>query len=257
MTRTPIHEIPGLPQPLTAFTRDARLFDSSCSKNARVWFADVGGGFYIKRAAAGSLRTEAEMTAFFHSSGLGAQVMAFLPGEEYDWLVTRAIPGEDCLADQYLQDPKRLSELLGQLLRLLHGTDTTGCPVPDRNERYAATALRNHDAGIASPRFMGFSSAEEAWELVKQNPAILDSRVLLHGDYCLPNVMLDNWRFSGFIDVDCGGIGDRHIDLLWGCWSLLYNLKEARWCSLFLDAYGRQDVDTEKLRILAAFEVFG
>jgi kanamycin kinase len=70
-------------------------------------------------------------------------------------------------------------------------------------------------------------------------------------------VILQNWSFSGFIDVGHGGIGDRHIDLYWGCWSLLYNLKEERWCSRFLDAYGRQDVDVKKLRILDAYEVFG
>ena len=93
--------------------------------------------------------------------------------------------------------------------------------------------------------------------MVQRNLDILDSRVLLHGDYCLPNVMLDNWTFSGFLDVGGGGIGDRHIDLYWGCWSLQFNLKDTRFCSRFLDAYGRQDVDTEKLRILNAFESFG
>lgn len=256
MNRIPIPRIPELPEPLLVYTRDAALFDSSCSENARVWYAGKENGFFIKRAAAGSLKTEADMTVFFHSRGLGTEVMAYLPLEK-DWLVTRAVPGEDCLDRKYQERPKWLSETLGQLLRMLHSTDATGCPVPDRNESYVSTALCNHDAGIASPGFMGFSSAEDAWDVVKHNPDILDSRVLLHGDYCLPNVMLNNWRFSGFIDVGCGGIGDRHIDLFWGCWSILHNLKDSRWCSRFLDAYGRQDVDTEKLRILSAFEVFG
>lgn len=256
MNRTPVESIPGMPELLLAFTCNAALFDSSCSENARVWYADKEGGFYIKRAAPGTLRQEADMAGFFHSRGLGAEVLAYLSLEE-DWMVTRAIPGEDCLHRQYQDDPKRLSALLGQLLRMLHETDPSGCPVPDRNAAYIASALGNHEAGIASPGFVGFSSAEDAWQVVQRNLDILDSRVLLHGDYCLPNVMLHGWRFSGFLDVGGGGVGDRHIDLFWGCWSILYNLKDSRWCSRFLDAYGRQDVDTDKLRILSAFEVFG
>ena len=235
MNRTLVESIPGLPEALQEFTRNAPLFDSSCSENARVWFADRDGGVYIKSASAGALKAEAEMTAFFHSRGLGAEVLAYLPLEK-DWMVTRAIPGEDCLYPPFLGDPKRLSETLGQLLRQLHETDCTGCPVQDLNTSWFSN-VPNH--------------------LRQQYPDLLSSRVLVHGDYCLPNVMLRDWQFSGYIDVGGGGVGDRHLDLYWGCWSILYNLKQERWCSRFLDAYGREDVDTEKLRIIADFEAFG
>lgn len=167
-------------------------------------------------------------------------------------MVTRALPGNDCLHQLYLENPKRLSETLGQLLRQLHETDAPGCPVPDRNRRYIDDTLRRYHS-LPHPSV----PEEEAWQVVQRSLDILDSRVLLHGDYCLPNVMLDNWTFSGFLDVGGGGIGDRHIDLYWGCWSLQFNLKDTRFCSRFLDAYGRQDVDTEKLRILNAYEAFG
>ena len=234
MHKTPVPFIPGCPKKLQEFVQDACLFDSSCSDAAKVWFSDKDGGFYIKSASSGSLKEEADMTAFFHSRKLGAEVLAYHPLEQ-DWLVTRAIPGEDCLHAAYLNDPRRLSETLGQLLRQLHEADASGCPYADRNEtRYAhiPAALR------------------------QQYPDLLTGQVLLHGDYCLPNVMLHNWQFSGFIDVDSGGIGDRHIDLYWGCWSILYNLKETRWCSRFLDAYGREDIEITKLHILNRFELY-
>ncbi len=32
----------------------------------------------------------------------------------------------------------------------------------------------------------------------------------------------------GFIDLGNGGVGDRHIDLFWGAWTLFYNLKTDR-----------------------------
>ena len=94
MHKTPVPFIPGCPKKLQEFVQDACLFDSSCSDAAKVWFSDKDGGFYIKSASSGSLKEEADMTAFFHSRKLGAEVLAYHPLEQ-DWLVTRAIPGED------------------------------------------------------------------------------------------------------------------------------------------------------------------
>ena len=69
--------------------------------------------------------------------------------------------------------------------------------------------------------------------------------------------MLDNWRFSGFIDLDNGGVGDRHIDIFWGIWTLQFNLGTNEYASRFIDAYGRERVDKDMLRLVAACESFG
>lgn len=79
---------------------------------------------------------------------------------------------------------------------------------------------------------------------------------LLHGDYCLPNILLDDWKFSGFIDLGGSGVGDRHIDIFWGVWTLFFNLKSNAYYERFLDTYGREAVEPEILRTVAAFEVF-
>ena len=69
--------------------------------------------------------------------------------------------------------------------------------------------------------------------------------------------MLDNWNFSGFIDLGNGGVGERHVDLFWGAWTLNFNLGTDEYRARFLDAYGRDKIDEEKLRVIAAAEVFG
>ena len=100
-------------------------------------------------------------------------------------------------------------------------------------------------------------TADEAYATVMQCRSLLQRDCLLHGDYCLPNILLDGWRFSGFIDLGNGGVGDRHIDLFWGVWTLQYNLKTPRYGSRFLDAYGRDKVDEALLTAIAAAECFG
>ena len=69
--------------------------------------------------------------------------------------------------------------------------------------------------------------------------------------------MLDSWKLSGFVDVGNGGIGDRHIDVFWGIWTLWFNLGTDKYRDRFIDAYGRDKIDENILKIIAAAEVFG
>jgi kanamycin kinase len=261
MNRTPITVNPEqFPESVRHLLAGAQVYDSSCSPEARVYFVDKEEGFYLKTASKGSLQKEATLTAFYHKKGLAAQVLAY-EQRETDWLLTRAVPGEDCLYRQYIDDPERICDTTAELLRRLHDTDFTGCPVLDRTGDYIATVTENYRLGkwdeSLFPDNWGYRSAEEAWAVVQEFSSALKSDTLLHGDYCLPNIMLNNWNFSGFIDLGNGGVGDRHIDLFWGTWSLFFNLKTDTYRERFLDVYGRDRFDPEILGAIGAFEVFG
>ena len=248
------------PQRLHPLLEKSRVFDSSCSPEARVWFVDTGPGFYLKRSPAGTLKTEGEMDRFFHDKGFGPRVEDYFT-ETHDWLLTEAVPGEDCTHPRYLEDPKRLCETTATLLRRLHETQINGCPVPNRTETYLKTVERGFTLEKWEPElFAGcwdFSGPEEAIALVKERACHLKQDTLLHGDYCLPNIMLRDWALSGFIDLGCGGVGDRHIDILWGVWTLQFNLHTNKWKDRFLDAYGRESLEEEMLPMLAACEMLG
>lgn len=235
------------------------IYDSSCSAQASVYFIDAEGGLFLKRAPKGALAREAAMTRFFHEIGLGAHVLAY-ESHEYDWLLTRRIAGEDCTHAAYRANPQRLCDVTAEQLRRLHDTPCIGCPVPNRTAEYLSQAAENYAAKRYDidlfPDNWGYSTPEEAWQVVEENGKYLKNDTLLHGDYCLPNIILNNWNFSGFIDLDTSGVGDRHVDIFWGIWSLWFNLKTDAFRDRFLDVYGRQDVREELLRVIAAIEVF-
>lgn len=102
-----------------------------------------------------------------------------------------------------------------------------------------------------------FKDADSAYRFVEENAGLLRSDVLIHGDYCLPNIMLDGWKFSKFIDLGNGGIGDRHVDLFWGAWTLNFNLGTDEYRDSFFDAYGRDAIDPLTIRVIEAAEYFG
>ena len=246
------------PEEFHPYLERAVIYDSSCSPEARVYFLDVDGGLYLKTSSGGSLKKEALMDDYFFKKGLGAPEVVKYSSGERDWLLTSRVSGEDCTHSDYLSDPKRLCDLLATKLRELHKTDFSLCPIMNHKENYIATVERNYRAGQYDlSYFDGASTADEAFGILQDGKSLLKSDTLLHGDYCLPNIMLDNWRFSGFIDLGNGGVGDRHVDLFWGAWTLNFNLGTDEYRQRFFDAYGRDRVDEDVIKIIGAAEAFG
>ena len=261
MKRTLIEKIPFiLPPELDELCRGADIYDSSSSPEARVYYIDKGEGMYLKKAASGTLMREAQMTEYFHSRGMGAEVLCYLKGE-CDILVTSRVTGEDCTHADYIRDPKRLCDTIAAALRELHEMSYDLCPVMNRTEEYLRTVHENYRTGNYDtshfPDSFGYRSASEAYAVLSANAGALRSDTLIHGDYCLPNIILNGGKLSGFIDLGNGGVGDRHIDLFWGAWTLWFNLGTDSYRERFFDAYGRDKVDAELIKTVAAAEVFG
>lgn len=261
MTRTLIDRIPlELPLEIERFISGARVYDSSSSPEARVYFIDKGEGYFLKSAGRAALGNEARMDRYFHTKELGAEVLSYTSGE-CDLLLTSRLAGDDCTHEIYLSEPKRLCDRLAEELRRLHELDFDSCPIKNRTAEYLELAKENYRTGNYDkshfPDSFGYRTADEAFAVLTESASGLRSDVLVHGDFCLPNVILNGWQLSGFIDLGNGGIGDRHIDLFWGAWTLLFNLKTDKYRERFFDAYGRDKIDTEMLKTVAAAEVFG
>jgi len=261
MNLKPINiDISAYPAELQALLSDASLYDSSCSVEARVIFIEKDGGYFLKSASKGNLEREATMMRFFHEKGLSANVLAYI-SDEQDWLLTEKIHGDDCIAATYLEQPERLCDIVAEQLVMLHEIDFTNCSFMSHTEQNLAMATRNKQNGTYDktrfPDSWGYTSEDEAWEVIVKLGGLLKTDTLLHGDYCLPNIILNNWEFSGFIDLGQSGVGDRHFDLFWGMWSLSWNLKTDKYRERFFDAYGRGKIEEDMLRLVAAVEVFG
>jgi aminoglycoside 3'-phosphotransferase II len=95
-------------------------------------------------------------------------------------------------------------------------------------------------------------------ELLSMVPAREDL-VLVHGDFCLPNVLLTTFGervdVTGLIDCGRAGIGDRHQDLALAIRSLTYNLGPAS-VAPFLSAYDGPRIDEGTLEFFTILDEF-
>lgn len=246
------------PKAIQAFMKNSKTYDSSCSELARVIYSD--NGCFIKISPKGTLKREAVETEYMNSLGLSPKVLTYL-SDDQDYLVTEKLQGSDCLDFKYLENPKKLCDTLAQTLKMLHSTDYSNCPIQNHKDNYLKLVKQNYISGnYDKTNFLdsfGYASAEEAYKVVIDNSHLLESNTLLHGDYCLPNIILNDWKFSGFIDIGNGGVGDKHVDLFWGLWTLQYNLKTNQYFNRFIDAYGKNSINLDMLKLVAACEVFG
>jgi kanamycin kinase len=259
MTLKPITpDIDTYPAELHPFLTGAKLYDSSGHSGESTIFMDKDAGYFLKSAPTGSLERSATMTRYFHGKGLTTDILAYI-SDDRDWLLTEKIRGDDCIAAKYLDQPVKLCDTLAERLSALHRLDVADCPVQNHTEPYLSLAEDNKRSGKFDEGMLPkcIKGIEEAWAFVEKNKHLLKNNTLLHGDFCLPNIILDDWAFSGFIDLGYAGVGDRHVDVFWGIWSLGFNLKTDKYRERFIEVYGRHKVDEDVLRLVAAIEVFG
>lgn len=210
--------INDFPSELHYVFENANIYDSSSHPTMTVLYSD--NGYYVKIAEKNSLLKDAEITKLFYRNGMGVELVSYVSGKK-DYMVTRPAKGEDCT--HYLNNPERLCEVLCEAMKFLHSRPIANVPISSCMETYADFSFMKHDTFI-------------------------------HGDFCLPNIILDNWKFSTFIDVGLAGAGDRHIDIYWATWSLKYNLKTDKYTEYFLDLYGRDNFDKDILRKVTEIE---
>jgi aminoglycoside phosphotransferase len=169
------------------------------------------------------------------------EVLLFIPEEAADYLLLSEIPGAPASDDALKQDVPRLIEQLADGLHTIHGLPIEDCPFPAQSDLKIETARqRMLDKLIDESDFDEIRHGETAeklfGELVATAPAEEDL-VFTHGDYCLPNVLLENGKVSGFVDWGNAGIADRYQDIALLARSVRYNFS-ADWTKFLFDTLG-------------------
>lgn len=228
-----------------------------------LWAAQ-GPHSFLKIAPRHALTTLADDTArlaWLASRLPTPQVLAYCEVAHSCYLLTSVIPGVDCatLAEQEGTDIAQLVRLLAAGLRQFHAVAVDDCPfdyrLPPEMERVRVRIDRGLlDERGFDGRWQGRTVDDLFAELLATAPAGEDL-VLTHGDYCLPNILLDGDRVSGFVDLGRAGVGDRYRDLALARRSLIRNCGAA-WVPLFFTEYGLPQPDEAKLTFYELLDEF-
>lgn len=223
----------------------------------------LSGGRYLKISTSPDLdlRPEKERLAWLAGRLPVPELLYFSAEDSRQYLLISEIPGLPAFDAHFKGEAARIAALLAEGLRLIHGVDVRGCPFDRRNDVMIETAHTRLVQGLCDdlrldPVRRGRDGQELFAQLVETCPPVEDL-VFAHGDYCLPNILIDpdRWTLNGFIDWGSAGIADRYLDLALAARSLTFNFG-AEWVQPFFDAYGLDEPDLAKVEFYQLLDEF-
>jgi aminoglycoside 3'-phosphotransferase-2 len=170
------------------------------------------------------------------------EALAFVETDDRAFLLLTAIPGTNTTDDSYHSDVVGMVRELAAGLRLIHATPANDCPFDHRLAAQIERARARLEAGLVRADdfdhvHQGRDAHELFAELLERAAVEQEDVVLTHGDACLPNVLLEDRRLSGFCDVGRLGLSDRYRDLALAARSLARNWG-SEYVPLLFEAYG-------------------
>jgi aminoglycoside 3'-phosphotransferase II len=177
-----------------------------------------------------------------------------------EWLLTTALAGTDATNPEHHVDVECLVRTLGAGLRRFHDeVPVDDCPFDGCTATALDRARARVEAGLVDESDFGVihrgMSAVELFEMVASRVPGDDDLVVLHGDYCVPNVVLADRAITGYLDVGRAGVGDRHRDLGIACRSIAHNFG-GHAVGVFVDAYGIDRPDLARLDFFVMLDEF-
>jgi kanamycin kinase len=170
------------------------------------------------------------------------EVVALEEYEDATVLLTEALPGHDAVHPAWRSDLPALVRALGRGLRAFHeAVGEEWCPFRFDLARALAHVEQRVETGDIDPcgfhdQHAHLTGAVALAELEATAPDDEDL-VVCHGDFCPPNVVLQEGRVTGYVDLGELGAADRWWDIAVGAWSVGWNFGEELE-PLFYDSYG-------------------
>ncbi len=244
-----------LPQPLDDLVEGyvwRGEVDSQSPSSVYRLTADARPPLIVKIQKAGhveSLADEADRLDWLvQTSVAGPERVLFMAEGDREWLVMTVVKGANALAVQAPADTIVAAMAVG--LRQVHALDPSSCPFDESLDLKLERARVNVEQGLVDETAFDDMhighTARDLLAIALADRPVMEDIVVTHGDACLPNVMMQDERFAGF--VDCGRLGraDRYQDLAIACRNIASRLG-ASWVQPFLDRYGVTAPDHERL----------
>jgi len=188
-----------LPKKISLYVKDLKLNKTTYGRSGDITYL-VSNKYVLKISLNhNNLFREYEKTKWISMYMNGIKPICFYKGKKYSYFLREALNGESLISKNILNNPNKLISYIKEAFDILKGFDDIKCP---------------------------FISSENS------------GNDFVHGDLCLPNIIVANDHVIGFIDLENIGLGDRLYDLSWLIWSFEYNLKTSDYTDKLLDTIG-------------------
>lgn len=206
-----------------------------------------------------SLQPEAERLSWLQGKLSVPAVLDYRIANNQEILWMTSVPGFHAANPIWTDKLQEMVESMARGLRAIHSLAISDCPFDHRNvSRVEEARLQLQNGWVDEEDFDSHRrdlSAVELFTQLEETMPANEDLVFTHGDYCLPNIVLDQKMKFGFIDWGRAGIADRYQDIALAVRSLRSNWGE-KWGDVFLEAYGLAKPDWGKIAFYQLLDEF-
>ena len=254
-----------VPAPIQPFVKDRTWSRITIGKSPADTFRldrDGQAALYLKvslKSHRSELLRERERINWLRGKLPVPEVIRYTADDLNEYLLLTALPGRDAASLTGDEPNENIVRWLATGLRMIHALPVAECPFDMTLDGIIEEARYNvvngfvDEAGFDEIR-LGRSAAELFEELLSKRPATEDL-VFTHGDYCLPNVLIDGKEVAGFVDWGSAGVADRYKDIALVLRSLERNTGEDLTTN-FYEAYGPSRPDAGKVEYYKLLDEF-
>ncbi|MDQ3042962.1 MAG: aminoglycoside 3'-phosphotransferase, partial [Acidobacteriota bacterium] len=143
-----------------------------------------------------------------------AEVLLFAEDETNEYPLLSEISGVDASDDSLKNHIPRTIEQLANGLKMIHSLPIEDCPFDARLACKIEIARERTINGLVEENDFDEErqgrTAEDLFEELLATVPPDEDLVFTHGDYCVPNVIIENGNLSGFVDWESAGVADRY-----------------------------------------------
>ncbi|MDQ3749974.1 MAG: aminoglycoside 3'-phosphotransferase [Acidobacteriota bacterium] len=230
---------------------------------AQVFRLEAGNkkSLYLKIAArlsGNSLGPEKLKLDWLQNQLFVPKVVLFVEDENTDYLLLSEIFGVDASDNSLSKNAADVIEQLANGLKMIYSLPTENCPFNARLDYKIELAKERMLKGLVDESDFdderaGRCAEDLFQELLATKPSEEDL-VFTHGDYCLPNIILENGKLSGIVDWGNAGVADRYQDLALLTRSVSYNFGK-EWEERVFEIYGIEP-DWKKIHFYRLLDEF-
>lgn len=148
-------------------------------------------------------------------------ILVYSVKDEIAYTLMTKINGKMLCDAEYLNNPSLVIKMVAGCLKALWKVDVAHCPfktsrLEERLKQARKNVLENrNDIDNVMPTTFSVDGFKNSLELLNwlENNRPIEDIVLSHGDFCLPNIIVQNNKISGYIDLGKMGPADRWQDI--------------------------------------------
>jgi aminoglycoside phosphotransferase len=178
------------------------------------------------------------------------EVVYYIQDDSNEYLLITEIEGINASDKSFEMMLPQLMQQLAYGLKTVHEIKIDNCPFNQRLENKIEEARQRVKNNLVDKedfdQIRFGSKAEELFEELLLKKPTSEDLVFTHGDYCLPNIIINGGKVSGFIDWGRAGVADKYQDLALAIRSITYNFGKEQ-VRHFIEEYGVKDLDESKV----------